>query len=493
MTETSASKDITRTGEETTLQVSGSQEKAGASRHDAVYVDRNEKVYRAAVLTARGALQFVIMAVVLVGAAFLMNQLEASREVRPARVPSEAVYTIEAVVAKAAENRPEITVFGDIVAGRTLNLTALVSGEVIEVNPDLRVGARLEKGDVLLRINPFSYEIARDEARANLKEAEAALSETEARLGMEETGLKRTREQLDIAEADLARARSLVRANTLTVREVEERELIASQRRASFQTSGGNIAIQKAQIDARQATIERLRVGLRNAERELQNTTLMAPFDAVVQAVNVEIGQTVATNLSLLTLYQADTLDARFVLSDGQYGRLIDGEKSLIGKEVTVSWSVGSAKNSYKARIDRIGAEIASNRGGISVFARIDEDTLAGALRPGAFVSVTVPDRSFPDTFRLPETAIFEGPVVYVVNDESRLDVRPVDIAAFDGGDAIIRSGLAEGDMVLITQIAEVGPGLLVRRVDDGDKAAKAAPSDVTEQSADLVKTRPRG
>lgn len=425
--------------------------------------------HNAAVVTVRGVMQFVIMVVVLIGAAFLMNELQESRKERPVRAQKEAVYTIETVRATAQTHQPVISVFGGVVAGRTLNITALVAGEVVEVNKALRVGGRIAKGDPLVGINTFGFEIARDQAKANLKEAEAALLETRARLEMEETGLKRTAEQLALAEKDLERARELAGSGTLTRRVVEERELVVSQRRAAFQTSGANIEIQKAQIEAREAAVQGLTVSVRNAEQNLINTTLKAPFDAVVQAINVEVGQTVTTALSLITLFEEGTLDTQFVLSDGQYGRLLEGNQSLEGREIKVHWNVGASKNSYKAVIDRVGAEIAADRGGILIFARIDKDATTDGLRPGAFVEVDVPDQTFEKIYRLPETAIFEGDVAYIVDADNRLVARPVEIAVYDEDYVIVTEGLREGDDVLITQIAEVGEGVLVRHAGDRD------------------------
>lgn len=444
--------------------------------------------YRATVMTVRGTLQLVIMVVVLVGATFLMNQLQQSAKERPKRVQQETIYTVEAIRAKAKNHQPTISVFGDVLAGRTLNLTSLVSGEVVDVNPALRVGARVKTGETLLQINRFTFEIARDEARANLKEAEATLLEARARLLMEETGQKRAEEQLKLADADLERAKSLLQTNTITQRVVEERELITSQRKAAFQSSGANIAIQKAQIKAREAAVQRFVVTLRNAEQALKNTTLVSPFDAVVQAVNVEVGQTVTTAASLLTLYQSDTLDVRFVLSDGQYGRLVSGASDLKGRHVSVNWTTGDTYTLYDATIDRIGAEISANRGGITLFARIESKDIENTIRPGAFVTVKIPDQSFEDSYRLPETAVFEGNVVYVINSEDRLVARTVTILVYDGDHVIVKDGLAEDDEVLITQIAEVGEGLLVRRSTDAKKARKSEGA-----SADAAQPKPHG
>lgn len=433
---------------------------------------RGKKTWQLAVLAVRSGLQFIVMAAILIASGYLMNQLADSRKERPKRVQKEAVYTVQTQILKASLNQPTISVYGELIAGRTLNLTSLVNGTVVEINPNVKPGARVNAGESLIKLNPFPFEIAVAEAEANLKEAEATVLETTTRISTEETGLERTREQMELAQIDLDRAKTLLARNAGTQRTVEERELAMSQRRAAFQTSQSNIAIQKAQLKARKATVLRLQALVRQAKENLKKVNLKAPFDAVIQATNVEIGQTITSALNIITLYEAETLDAEFVLSDGQYGRLVANNADIGGRTVNVIWKVGASTLEIPATIDRIGAEVASGRGGVAVYATLDKSAISKGVRPGAFVSVAVPDQSFKQTFRIPETALFEGNTVYVVDEENRLSARKVTIAAFDGQSIIVGGGLKADDEVIITQIAEVGEGILIRR--EGQKIKSA-------------------
>ena len=123
--------------------------------------------------------------------------------------------------------------------------------------------------------------------------------------------------------------------------------------------------------------------------------------------------------------------------------------------------TVGGAPIVYDGAIDRIGAEIRSERGGVELYARIAARQGAGALRPGAFVEVRVPDQIYLQTVRLPETAVYGGAYVYVI-EEGRMRRREVTIAAFTGSDVLIASGLAGGERVLTTQIADARDGLKI-------------------------------
>ena len=434
---------------------------------------RGNKTWQLAVYAVRSGLQFIIMAAILIASGYLMNQLADSRKERPKRVQKEAVYTVQTQILEASLNQPTISVYGELVAGRTLNLTSLVNGTVAEINPNVKPGATIKKDEVLIKLNPFPFEIAVTEAEANLKEAEASIIEIQVRIDTEEDGLARTREQMELAQTDLDRAKKLLARKAGTLRTVEERELVVSERRAAFETNQSNIAIQKAQLETRKATLLRLQALVRQAKENLKKTTLKAPFDAVIQATNVELGQTITSTLNIITLYEAETLDAEFVLSDGQYGRLVANNAEIDGRTVDVIWKVGASSFQIPATIDRVGAEIASGRGGVAVYARLDKSAISKGVRPGAFVSVAVPDQTFDQTFRIPETALFEGDTVYAVNSDNRLSARKVTIAAFDGQSVIIGGGLTAGDEVIITQIAEVGEGILIRREGQKIKSAK--------------------
>src|SRR5690606_17600074 len=116
--------------------------------------------------------------------------------------------------------------------------------------------------------------------------------------------------------------------------------------------------------------------------------------------------------------------------------------------------SVGGTEYSWPATIDRIGARVAAERGGVEVFARIGEAANPVQLRPGAFVSLTVPDRIWPQSFRLPETAVRNADHVFVVVD-GKLARRDVRLIAWDGESAIVDGDLEDGDTVLVTRLTE--------------------------------------
>ncbi len=416
--------------------------------------------------------QVVLPIVIIALAAFLARWLVASKPEVPQRPPREQVYIVNSVPVARADHRPMIHVFGSVVAGRSVDLRSLVAGEVVSVSDDLRVGARVAKGEELLAIDRFNYEGAVTEARANLAEAEAALSQREALIRVEEADLKRGAEQLELARRDLERARQLVKTGNLSPRSVDERRLILSQREQAIERTRSRIDAEKASAEQQRVALERLRWRLEQARRNLSDTVLKAPFDGVVTDEAVELGRLLNANDVAVSLYDVGRMEVRFALSDFKYGQLLDEGDSLVGRKATVVWYVGDKPLRYEAVVDRVGAEIRPERGGIDVFARLTANPDKAELRPGAFVEVVLPGKLYPDSVALPETSVYGNDHVFAIVD-GRLEKRAVSVEAYDEAGVLVRGDFKDGDRVLATRIAEVGEGLRVRG--EGEKPAGAA------------------
>lgn len=431
--------------------------------------------------------QFALMALVLAGGWAGMQYLVSTRADPTPKPFSPLVYTVETATANRADNRPVIRLYGEVDTGRSVDLRVAVSGDVVEIHPDLVAGRRVEAGAVLLKVDPFLYEGAVVEARANLDSMRAAIDEIDARLAAEREQLEGADAQLALASSDLERALSLASSGALTDKQVDDRRLILSQREQAASQRRNNILIAEAQRAQQEANLLRLEWKLREAQRRLSDTVVTAPFDAIISEESIEEGRSVNANEAVASIYDDTALEARFTLTNAQYGRMATDADPLLGRRVEVTWSVGGADYTWPASIDRIGARVAAERGGVEVFASIGEADHPVRLRPGAFVALTVPDRDWRSTFRLPETAIRDSDHVFVVVDD-KLERRDVRLIAWDGEDAIVDGNLENGDKVLATRLTEASEGVLVRAptaaaVPDGDAAPVQPAADGTTDS----------
>ena len=135
--------------------------------------------------------------------------------------------------------------------------------------------------------------------------------------------MERALEQLAFAERDLDRASQLRESGAVTERTVDERSLIVSQRKQAVEQRRNALAVERARVEQQQAAIERLEWRLAQAEKNLSDTVLKAPFDAVVREENAAVGRLVNVNDVIAALYDRNALEVRLTLSDNQYGRIL--------------------------------------------------------------------------------------------------------------------------------------------------------------------------
>jgi multidrug efflux system membrane fusion protein len=104
----------------------------------------------------------------------------------------------------------------------------------------------------------------------------------------------------------------LLRAVQLTERDLETRQLTLSQRQQAVDQREANLRIEEARLDQQRAQIARLEWRLEQAERDLERTTLLAPFTGVIRSESVEIGRLVSVNDVVATIYDDSALNVRF-------------------------------------------------------------------------------------------------------------------------------------------------------------------------------------
>lgn len=407
----------------------------------------------------KALLPFVMVAIGLAG----YKYLKATRPEAAKRPQMERAFAVETVIAQRMSARPTLTLYGNTVSGRQVDIRALVAGRVVATHDELREGGRITAGDTLLAIDAFEYKATIDEAKAQRTETAARLAEQQASLTSDKTSLGHAEAQLALAKADAARAEKLVGRGNLPERSLDDRRQAVLQRRQTVDQLANSILVWEARIAQTKATAERLDVAIARAEKRLSETELKAPFDAYVTEVAAQVGRMMSVNDKVATLIDQSWIEAQFSLTDSQFGRIVARDGKLEGREVEVNWTLGGETFAYKAEISRIAARISSISGGIDVFARIIDPMKPVPLRPGAFVELQLDDIQFNDVVRVPNTALYEGDTVFAVTNE-RLDPRKVEVAGTSGSEILIRGPIKDGDEIVITRMSTPGKGVLIKR-----------------------------
>lgn len=381
-----------------------------------------------------------------------------NRPEAPQRMNRERSFTVNAAEAVYGTHRADVTTFGQVIAARTLDLRAQVQGQVISVSPNFVAGGEVAAGEVLVRIDPFSYDAAVIEARAAIANAELSLAEAREAKALEERNIETARNSLASAQTDLERALSLLASGAATQQTVDTRALTVAERQQALGQREANIFTLDAQILRQQAAIAQAGHQLETAQRNRANTEIAAPFDGTVTASTVSEGGYVNANENLGSLYETAALDVSFMLSDHQYGQL--NAAGIAGRPVSVAWTVEPRPVEASGIVTRTAAEVDAATGGIGLYARLDAEE-AGLLRPGTFVSVAVEGIAHENSLMLPETAVYDEDHLYVIR-EGRMAAVPLTILARQNDKLIVTADIAPGERIITSRLSQAGEGVAV-------------------------------
>lgn len=299
---------------------------------------------------------------------------------------------------------------GVVEAVRQSTVSAQISGRVVEVNFD--VGDRVEKGQVLLRIDA--------------REVTQALAGSQA--------------QVEQAQAVLARAKA----------EYERTRLLISQKFVS------EAALDKAAAEykAAQAQLANTLAGAGQAATTKGFATIVAPYAGVVSARHVELGEMAVPGKPLMTGF--DPASLRVVASIPQY------KLSSIGAGASASVEIPAFKQWVKAQ--SVTVLPISDPHTLTTRARLDLPAMPAGVFPGMFARAHfIVGRAM--KLVVPAEAILrrsEVTAVYVVNAKGTPALRQVRLGEAAGQDGIeVLAGLKPGERVALEPIKA---GMLLRQ-----------------------------
>lgn len=374
----------------------------------------------------------------------------------------ERVFAVEVAEMSFSEETPVLTAFGEILSRRTLELRAPAEGTVIELFEGFEEGGSVEQGQLLMRVDPFEAQSARDTAAADLRDAENELAEAERALELAREEVEAARSQAALRATALTRAQDLAERGVGSAAAVETAELAVATAEQAILSLRRALATAEARVDNAGTALDRRRIALAEAERTLAQTELYAAFDGVLTDVDTAVGRLVSRNERLASLIDADALEVAFRVSTAQYVRLLEEDGSLTQRPVRVLLDVFGLDVRADATLTRESGAVAEGQTGRLLFARLDAPR---GMRVGDFVRVEVDEPPLENVARLPATALGSDGQVLVLTEDETLEAIPVELMRRQGNDVLIRGEGLEGREVVLARTPVLGAGIRVNPI----------------------------
>jgi multidrug efflux pump subunit AcrA (membrane-fusion protein) len=428
------------------------------------------------------------LALVLWAGAMVRDAVEARMARDPGTPPArERIFAVPVQLATPETIVPTLSAYGQVQARRSLELRAAVSGQVIEIAPEMVEGGEVAAGQVLLRIDPANAEDALARAQADLADAEAETRDAARGLTLARADQAAAEEQAALRTRAFQRQKDLSARGVGTEAATEAAELAASSSRQAALSRSQAVAQAEARVDQAATRLSRVKIALAESERRLADTTVTAPFAGTLSGVTLVEGRLVTQNERLAALVDGTQLEAAVRLSTAQYVRLLDDEGRLVARPAKITLDLWGTALTTTGMLTRASAETGDGQTGRLVFAQIDA---ARGLKPGDFVTVSVEEPAIEQVVRLPATALDSSGTVLALSADERLEALPVRLERRQGDEVLVRGAELAGREVVAERSPLLGAGVKVRALREEGIPAPEAPALVEltpERRAKLV------
>ncbi len=372
--------------------------------------------------------RYLLIAGILVAAVLLAVALSMTKPPPETKDTNNIAMLVETQVLDVATVEFAVTSQGTVLPRTETILSAEVSGAIAEVSPKFTAGGVFARDEVLMRIDPSNYEVAAEQAAAVVRQRQ-----------IEYDGALKLRNQGYRAETELAAAEAaLATANAELVR----------------------------------------------ARRNLDRTRIRLPYEGMVRSKEADLGQFVNIGTRLGVTFATDFAEVRLPLTDADlaFVDLPDTRDisqtggSLSGPHAVLTAMQRGQLQSWDSIIVRSeGVVDEKNRVTYAVaqvedpYARHATDPRAVPLPVGTFVSARIAGVTADSVIRVPRLALRGADRLMFIDEESRLQLRTVDVLRTDADYAYLTGGAKSGERIIVTAIDAPINGMKVRTANEAD------------------------
>lgn len=290
---------------------------------------------------------------------------------------------------------------GTLNAVTTVQVGSQISGQIKEIYADFNTPVKA--GQVIARIDPATFDLRVNQARADLDSAASAVAVARAGLAAQQAELGRVKVTLADAERTYERNRQLVAKNFISPAELDKARTALEQTREQLKAVEAQIQVGQAQVESALATVKQRESLLRQAQVDLERTVIRAPVDGTVILRNVDAGQTVAASLQAPVLFtiarDLRDMQVEAAIDEADVGRLAVG--------MPVAFSVDAfPRRGFSGEIRQIRKSPQTVQNVVSYTVVISASNADLALLPGMTANVRIVVASRDRALKVPNAAL---------------------------------------------------------------------------------------
>ncbi len=397
------------------------------------------------------------------------------------KAASNRQYNVETFTVQPVDLREIVNAFGTARPEKEVVLSAQVAGEVSQILPQLKVGLKVKgprsadaslaiqafsdnrventDGDLLVRIDPSSYEERVAAARHRLSADQSDLN----RIEQEEANLARVYEKIvadwEDSEREYKKTAKLREQGINTESDLRRAQMELRQHEKAKVQSHNERDLLPLRREQTQRMIESHTTDLKLSTLDLARTFIRPPFDGVLSTVHVERGQYVRVGEPLVTITAVSEVEIPLAVTLDDYAKLLPDV--LERRYPTVELAENeTSKPRWTGHVVRVSPKADEQTRTATVFIRVENTMQVTPLLPGTFVHARVEGPVLKRVLAVPRDAVSNGHVF--VERDGKVAQQSVLVSRILNGMALITSGLAPNDRVVLTNLDVLFEGAAV-------------------------------
>ena len=378
----------------------------------------------------RKILILAVLGAVAAGAGFLYVNNATSKGPASASADPPAVPVVAQQV-RSGDVPIYLSGIGTVFAYNTVVVRSQITGQIVQIA--FKEGQQVKKGDLLAEIDPRPYQALIEQYSANKKRDEAQLANAKANLG---------------------------RYTPLEEKGFATQQLVETQQ------------AQTAQLEAATQSDDAL---IKAAEVQLSYTRLTSPIDGITGIRQIDIGNIIQPSdvAGLVTVAQIEPISLIFTLPEGNLPEI--QQRLLKGPLAVLAYSQDNKIKLGQGQLLLVNNQINQQTGTLQIKAEFPNKDRQ--LWPGQLVNARLLLETRLDALTVPASAVqqgSDGPYAWVVTPAGTAETKTVTVAQISGGQALVNSGLAANDQIVVDGQFKLKPGDHVTIL-HGKAAAEAA------------------
>lgn len=402
-----------------------------------------------------------LICIVLLAGGFLgmLGLAELEEEPETARAVSRklAVSVMEAGPEDVAVT---LTGYGEAAVLESAVVSAETQGTLAYLNPRLKPGEILPKGELLFRVDDSRYQAKQKALEAVVSRLENRIREMAAGHGIDKKRLAIAEKNQTLARAEFKRLKGLFQKNVGSRSGMDRAEQALNTARDQVAEFSQAVTTHPQALAQVRAELAEARANLSEARLDVARCRVYAPFDGRVESVSAKQGEYMTQGRAVAELADDTVLEIPVALDSREANQWLEFEKGAADRAWFSSLTPVACRiypTDYNGpgfhtgslhRVVRFNPACRT----LVVAVRLDAGIASSPLVGGMFCRVEIPGRTLKQVVRLPESAL-GGNKYLCLSRKGKLKKVPMEVVRIEGPDAFIRAALDPGDRVIVTPL----------------------------------------